>query len=89
MSTSVLTHLWTVSLPCAMFPALMSCVIIVGGGITEREEEGNKHEPEPVRSFTEAMPLTKLLNHCFMHIAMMSMTNRTFETWNWCCFGKK
>jgi hypothetical protein len=72
-----------------MFPALMNCVVIVGGRITEGEEEGDKHEPEPVWGFSEALQLTELLNHCFIHMAMISMTNITFEPWHWRCFGIK
>jgi hypothetical protein len=52
--------------------------MIVGGRISEGEEDGNRHEPEPVQSL---LLLTKILNHS-LHIAVMSVSNRTVETWN-------
>jgi hypothetical protein len=54
MSTSVLAHWMTMSLPHKVFPAWMSSVMITKGGDSSGGKEGDKHDLGPVTNFPEA-----------------------------------
>jgi len=63
-----------------VFPAWLISVIIIKGGDNSGDTKADKHDL-PVTSLPKPMPLLKVLDHSFTHLAFLGITQH-FEIVN-------